>query len=135
MDPEYVPAPFLSHTTTPENDQIEPIINIEQLHLTTFYSHPLAPTFSNLISRATQLNELKRDVAQLIWPGSPTHPNLTADHLDQAFRMCVIVSQEEWFLRELKALLKGTVIPHDSTLRRVGPYICENNGLLKVDGR
>lgn len=119
----------------PEDDHIESIINIGQLHLATFYSHPLAPTISNLISHATQLNELKRDVAQLIRPGSPTDPNLTADHLEQAFRICVMFSQEESFPRKRKALLKGAVIPRDSTLRRVGPYVCENDDLLKVDGR
>lgn len=60
---------------------------------------------------------------------------MTADHLEQAFRIIVMVSQEESFLRERKVLLKGAVIPRDSTLRRVGPYIFENDGLLKVDGR
>ena len=51
------------------------------------------------------------------------------------YPLCLLVSQNEVFARECKALLDGTEIPRNSALRFVGPYIDPDCGLLKVDGR
>ncbi len=45
------------------------------------------------------------------------------------------MSQQEAFSRKRAALQKGKLIPHDSVLNRVGPYLDPDDGLLKVDGR
>jgi hypothetical protein len=135
LDPKYVPEPFTFHTDKLEDDKVASTVNVGQLHITPSYCHPLAPAISGLIARSKQLAELKREVAQLSRAGLPANENLSTDDLQEAFRIYLMVSQEESFGREFRALLKGTAIPRDSTLRRVGPYICQDEGLLKVDGR
>ena len=119
------------HTDKLEDDKVASTVNVGQLHVTPSYCHPLAPAISGLIARAKQLAELKREVAQLSRAGLPANENLSTDDLQEAFRIYLMVSQEESFGREFRALLKGTAIPRDSTLRRVRPYICQDEGLLQ----
>ena len=111
----------LFHTDKLEDDDVASTVNVGQLHVTPSCCHPLAPAISGLIARATQLTELKREVAQLSRAGLPANESLSTNDLQEAFRICLMVSQEESFGREFRALLKGTAIPRDSALRRVGP--------------
>jgi hypothetical protein len=60
---------------------------------------------------------------------------ITDDELKQAMRTCIIVAAEEAFPEEIIALRSGKLIPKDSVLRNVSPYIDPADGLMKVDGR
>ena len=47
---------------------------------------------------------------------------------------CIYVAMEEAFPKEVDALRKGKLIPRDSALLNVNPYIVPAHGVMKVDG-
>jgi hypothetical protein len=108
---------------------------VQQLHVAISSCHPLSSALSKLISRSIQLNTLKREAALLLRGDSTSKDDLNSDEIAEAFRICLLVSQHDAFSRERTALQKGKTIPRDSVLRRVGPYLDPDDGLLKVDGR
>ena len=115
-----------------EDEEIASTVNIRQLHVTPSYCHPLAPAISRLIALATQLTDLKREAAQIFraagqreldhrWPGK------SLPHLLDGITEGIVRAEN------LKRCLKER--PSRGTRLYAGPYICENDGLLKVDGR
>lgn len=94
------------------------------------------PAVSKLIADSQDgLARLKRDVALSLRKGANLELPITDDELKQAMRTCIIVATEEAFPREIIALRSGKLIPRDSVLRNVSPYIDPADGLMKVDGR
>ncbi|XP_045023699.1 uncharacterized protein LOC116925000 [Daphnia magna] len=114
-DPAFVPVAFHPPSVF-DDDETEQVVSV----------------VSKLIAQSTQLNILKRDVAQALRTDPDSVKEPTADELANAFRLCLAISQEEAFPRETDALAKGASIPRNSTLKRVGPYIDPVDGLLKV---
>lgn len=117
-----------------ENEEIQ-AVNVQQLHVAISSCHPLSSALSKLITRSIQLNTLKQEAALLLRGDSPSNDDLNSDEIAEAFLICLLVSQQDAFSRERAALQKGKTIPRDSGLRRVGPYLDPDDGLLKVDVR
>jgi hypothetical protein len=130
LDPAFVPVAF-----HPPDDETAQVVNVGQLSVAQPSRHPSFLVVSKIITQSTQLNTLKRDVAQALRTEPVSDKEPTADELANAFRLCLAISQEEAFPRESDALAKGALIPRNSILKRVGPYIDPADGLLKVDGR
>nr|CAH0105425.1 unnamed protein product [Daphnia galeata] len=87
---DFGPEPFIFHTDKLEDDDVASTVNVGQLHVTPSCCHPLAPAISGLIARATQLTELKREVAQLSRAGLPANESLSTNDLQEAFRICLM---------------------------------------------
>ena len=131
-DPEYIAPPFVRSSVTVEEEEAT-AVNVNSLAAEPSYCHPSAA--AKMICRLTDLITLKRQVAQLLRTDQTSTVELSAAELAEAFRVCLAVLQGEAFVPERKALLKKTLIPQNSVLRRVGPYLNKDDGLLKVDGR
>jgi hypothetical protein len=129
----YTPPPF-DQQGAKENEDIK-AVNVQQLRVAVDSCHPLSSALSKLTTRSIQLNTLKREAALLLRGDSASNGDLNSDEIAEAFRICLLVLQQGAFPRERAALQNGKTIPRDSVLRRVGPYIDPNDGLLKVDGR
>jgi transposase InsO family protein len=134
LDPAFVPVAFHPPSVFAD-DETAQVVNVGQLSVAQPSRHPSFLVVSKMITQSTQLNTLKRDVAQALRTEPVSDKEPTADELANAFRLCLAISQEEAFPRESDALAKGALIPRNSILKRVGPYIDPADGLLKVDGR
>ncbi|XP_032785664.2 uncharacterized protein LOC116923312 [Daphnia magna] len=131
----YTPPPFDQQSIkAKENEEIQ-AVNVQQLHVAISSCHPLSSALSKLITRSIQLNTLKREAALRLRGDSTSNDDLNSDEITEAFRICLLVSQQDAFSRERAAFQKGKMIPRDSVLRRVGPYLDPDDGLLEVDGR
>lgn len=137
MDPSYVAVLFDFHATQPpeKEDDIAPIISIGHLDVAPCYHHLKAAAVSKLITDASELSLLKREVVNIVRHDPDSQVEPTVEELAEALHLSFLVSQSEVFLRECKALLDRTLIPRHSVLRRVGPYIDPDSGLMKMDER
>ena len=146
-DPSYTPEQFVPCILAPEETEeaeeaeetepTEPTVNVNQLHTSASTQKPVLASrvVSRLVAKAKTLTELKRDVAQALRMDPNSKEEITVDELANAYRECLKVAQEEAFPREHKAILNNTPIPRNSVLRRVGPYVDPEDGLMRVDGR
>ena len=135
MDPSYVHPPFTAQAVSPPEEEETKSIGVGQTHVAPSTRHPLSAPVSKLIAEAADLSTLKRQVAILLRSDPKPEEEIGAAELVKAFRVCLLVSQQEVFDRERAALSKGKPTPRNSVLKKVGPYLDQEDGLLKVDGR
>lgn len=121
FDVSYTPPPFDQQSIkAKENEEIQ-AVNVQQLHVSIESYHPSSSALSKLVTRSIQLNTLKREAALLLQGYSTSNGDLNSDEIAEAFRVCLLVSQQDAFSRERAALQNRKLIPRDSVLRRVGP--------------